>query len=130
MELQKVVSGSNLIVVSSNEDCQELLQSLEKGKHCNSEMPLQSVIAPYTILIHNQRSDDINKILTMVSDNVERPLIIGAADGEVKLDGLIKTILSDLKQLQVTHCQLKEVPSDIFSHLGNLEQLNLSHDRL
>ena len=44
MELQKVVSGSNLIVVSSNEDCQELLQSLEKGKHCNSEMPLQTTM--------------------------------------------------------------------------------------
>ena len=125
-----MVRGSNVIVVSSNDDCQELLEALEKGKDCNSEMPFESAVAPYTILIHNQRSDDINKILTMVPDSVEGLLIIGATGGEVKLNGLIKRNLSDLKIVQVTHCQLKEVPSDVFSHLGNLELLNLSHNRL
>ena len=59
MQLKKVVTGSNLIVVSSNDDCQELQKSLVISKDCNSEMPFESAVAPYTILIDNQRSSDI-----------------------------------------------------------------------
>ena len=125
-----MVQGSDVIVVSTNDDCQELLQSLRKGKDCYSEMPFKNAVVPYTILIHNHRSDDINKIFTMAPDSVERLLIIGATGGEVKLNGLTKRNLLDLKQLQVTHCQLKEVPSDVFRHLRNLELLNLSHKNL
>ena len=129
MQLKNVATGSNLIVVSSNDDCQELQKSLVIGKDCNSEMPFESAVAPYTILIDNQRSSDINKILAMVPDSVDRLLIIGATGWEVKLNGLTERNLSDLKQLQVTHCQLKEVPSYVFNYL-ELELLNLSHNLL
>ena len=131
-EFAPIEPDSKVIIISKEKDCKEVLRSLKGNTSGNDKTPFQKAVAsPYAFVIGNQDVKDIYSILTLIPlENLERLSIIGSTGGKLQFGKLIKKIMPNLKQLNVTYCDVTSLPNGCLKHLGKLEMLNLSHNSL
>ena len=108
------------------------MRSLEGITSSLDKTPFQPAVAsPFALIICNQDVKDLVRILTLLpAEHLERLSVIGNTGGKVQFCELISKDLPNLKQLDVTYCDIESIPDECFSHVDGLELLNLSHNRL
>ena len=118
-------------MISKEEDCKEFLRSLE-GTSVHDKSPFQQVVAsPFALVICNQDVQDLVRILTLMPvEHLERLYIIGTTGGKVQFGELITKDMPNLKQLDVTYCDIESIPDKCYDHVEGLKLLNLSHNGL
>ena len=107
------------------------MRSLEVTRIYDKTPFQQAVASPFALVICNQDVNDLVRILTLLpAEHLKRLSIIGTTGGKVQFGELITKDMPNLKQLDVTYCDVESIPDECFGLVEGLELLNLSHNRL